>query len=73
MSLKDKYKSSDNPVFTITFPAFNPSDEEVEKLANILEYVKKTFNEKNTTPMEINVFDYNDICPRSTFCRDDVE
>ena len=68
MNLKDKFKTTKNPVFIINFPAFNPNDEEVSKLIKILEYVEKSFNEKNTTPIKVNVFDYNDICPRSTFC-----
>ena len=62
------FKNINNPVFIIHFPAFDPNDEEVKRLSGILEYVVESFNKKNTTPIDVSVFNYNDICPRSTFC-----
>ena len=68
MSLIEQYNKTDAPVFVLKFPAFNPNEEELKRLVSTLSYVVKSFNEKNTVPVELDVLSMLDVCPRSTFC-----
>ena len=65
MNLLEKYNKASSPVVYLRFPAFNPTDEEVKRLLSTLSYVVKSFNEKNTTPLEVDIMELHDICPRS--------
>jgi len=70
MTLLEKFNKTTSPIITIGFPAFNATEEEVKNLLSTINYVVKSFNERNTTPIEAGIMSSDDICPRSIYWGD---
>jgi hypothetical protein len=74
-TLTDKFNEQSNPMIVMRFPVFKPTDEEFIKLIKMVKYVESKFVENEKTPIDVDIVDSHDICPRSlaTFSTEELE
>ena len=74
-TLTEKFNEQKDPMIVMRFPVFKPTDEEFAKLIKMVKYVESKFIENEKTPIDVDIVNAHDICPRTlaTFCVEELE